>query len=426
MKRRLLGSLLTLPLLVGALISAPPSAAAPLPSLQVKAHRGGWLAYGVPEESLAALTAAVNDGVPWIEFDVVYTADGVAVLQHDDAIGGGLTGSATCTRAGERIHLMTWAEVGNVQCTDSTSGAVAPVATLRQVLSMLATNPRAAKTKVDLEVKTYPGQPLAEKKAWMTATLKATTAIHARMTISTFFWRELAATVTRYAPTAHFLALEYAKYVTIAKNPIYTNARLAKKVGADGFAYNVNSSDVGQLHFLRALGLDVHLYDFDTNGPNYAQQVRFAIANGQRVIGADDPRQARALIASLAGTLPVGHWVSTPLAPTTVMKRKLTKSKRAYPQVFGSVGAVPASTQRQFGAVQVKVTIAAKATGGSVEVAPRGSRVGKDGVRLKIRKGTRASTVWVSPGDYGDVRVRATRKATVTLVVVGYRNLSFA
>ena len=116
---------------------------------------------------------------------------------------------------------------------------------------------------------------------------------------------------------------------------MFTNVKTAKKAGADGFAYNVNASAVGQLKFLAANKVGIHLYDFDTNGPNYAQQVRFAIANGQRVIGADNPNQLRALVASLAGQLPVGQLVVTELAPATVLNKTLTAAKTATPQVFG-------------------------------------------------------------------------------------------
>ncbi len=424
--RATVATLVAIPLLTGLLPVVPTADAAPLPTLEIKAHRGGWLAYGAPEESLKAETAAAEDGVDWIEFDVVFTADGVPVLQHGDAIGGGSTGSASCTHAGEAIHLMTWAQVAEVRCTDTASGDTQPIARLDEVMNMLTTNPLAARTKVDLEVKTYTGQSLTQKKAWMKAALIATTPIHSRMSISTFYWRQLAATIRTYGPKAYFLALEYAKYLRLAKNPVFSNVVAAKKAGADGFAYNVSISAVGQLRFLAANKVGIHLYDFDTYGPNYAQQVRFAIANGQRVIGADNPNQLRALVASLGGQVPVGQLVDTDFGPVTVLNKKMTSSKRAYPQVFGSTRTVPAAAQNQFDSVRLDVVVKAKASGGTLEVAPRGSRVGKDGVRLKLRKGTHTYQVFVSPGDYGDLRVKTTRKATVKIVLSGYRTQQYS
>ncbi|PKQ32384.1 MAG: hypothetical protein CVT62_05080 [Actinobacteria bacterium HGW-Actinobacteria-2] len=423
--RAVMATLVAIPLAAALLPSVPSASAAPLPWLEIKAHRGGWLAYGAPEESLKAETAAAEDGVNWIEFDVVFTADNVPVLQHGDAIGGGSSGSASCTHAGEAIHLMTWAQVAEVRCTDRTSGDTQPIARLDEVMTMLTTNPKAANTKVDMEVKTYSGQPLAQKKEWMKAALLATTPIHPRMSISTFYWRQLASTIRAYGPTAYFLALEYAKYLTFAKNPVFTNVKTAKKAGADGFAYNVNSSAVGQLKFLAANKVGIHLYDFDTHGANYGQQVRFAIANGQHVIGADNPNQLRGLVASLAGQLPVGQLVVTELAPATVLNKTLTAAKTATPQVFGSARTVPAAAQNQFDSVRLKVVVTAKASGGKLEVAPRGSRVGKDGVRVKLRKGTHTYQLFVSPGDYGDLRVKTTRKAKVKVVVTGYRTQQY-
>lgn len=424
--RAMVTVLVAIPLTAALLPWTPPAQAAPLSAVQIKAHRGGWLAYGAPEESLKAETAAAEDGVDWIEFDVVFTSDKVPVLQHADAIGGGPSGSASCTHAGEAIHLMTWEQLSQVRCTDPTSGDVQPIARLDQVMTMLTTNPLAANTKVDIEVKSYSGQSLTQKKEWMKATLQATKAIHPRMSISTFSWRQLAGTIRTYSPKAYFLALEYAKYLSFAKNPVFSNVLRAKKAGADGFAYNVNVSAVGQLKFLRTNKVGIHLYDFDTYGPNYAQQVRFAIANGQRVVGADNPNQLRTLVASLGGQVPVGQLVVTDLAPATVLNKTLTASKRGYPQVFGSARTVPSAAQNQFDSVRLDVVVKAKASGGTLELAPRGSRVGKDGVRLKLRKGTHRYQVFVSPGDYGDLRVKTTRKAKVKVIVTGYRTQQYS
>jgi glycerophosphoryl diester phosphodiesterase len=404
--------------LVGSMSVVPAgSQAAALPALEVKAHRGGWLAYGAPEESLKALTAAADDGVDWIEFDVVYTAAGTAVLQHADQVGGGPSGSATCTNAGQAIHTMSDEQVAAVRCDGE------PIATLAQVLTMLTSHPS---TKVDLEVKTYTGQSLAEKRDLMARTLDQTAAIHERMSISTFFWRELAATINAKAPKAYFLALEYANLVKLAKNADYGNLRLAKKLGADGFAYNVNSSDVGQLRFMRALGIDPHLYDFDTYGSKFGEQVRFAIANGQRDLGADNPHQLRALIASLNGQTPTPRLVVTGLPAKTVVKKKLSAAQRSYPKVIGASGTVPSSAQTQFDSVRVKVKITAKRSGGLVEVAPRNSRVGVDGVQVKIAKGTHSYVLFVSPGDYGQLRIRTTKTVQLSVAVTGYRIARFA
>lgn len=57
--------------------------APPLP--RVLAHRG--LAIGVPENTLAAFAKAVEAGAKFIETDVRASADGIAMICHDDDLG---------------------------------------------------------------------------------------------------------------------------------------------------------------------------------------------------------------------------------------------------------------------------------------------------------------------------------------------------
>jgi hypothetical protein len=48
-----------------------------------------------------------------------------------------------------------------------------------------------------------------------------------------------------------------------------------------------------------------------------------------------------------------------------------------------------------------------------------------DGVTVPITKGTTTRTVYVAPGDYGRLRVRATAATTrVRVKVVGYTNVA--
>lgn len=405
-------------MLIAGVPAAAPADAARLQAIEVKAHRGGPEAFGLPEESLALLTRAAGSGVDWVESDVVYTSDGVAVLQHGDKIGGGGTGSATCTAAGREIHTMTWDEVATVRCTYGT--ATEPIARLDEVVAMLAGYP---KVKVDLEVKTYPGQSVEEEREWMKQTLIATAPLHSRMSISSFAWRDVAATVAEYGPKTYFLALEYANLMKLGSNNVYASIDRAKKLGVDGFGYNVNSSDQAEISYQLAQGIGVHLYDLTSD-----QEYRFALGNGQRVVGADDPVDVAALVQSLKGTRPSPKYHTTLLKKSTrVLSGKLAKGKRVYPQVMGATGLVPASAQNQFAGVRLKLTVVAKKSSGSVEVAPRGSRVGKDGKRISVRKGTHSYTVYVSPGDAGKVRVMTTSKSSlkVTLTVTGYRKATY-
>lgn len=55
---------------------------------QVIAHRGFWKAEGSAQNSVAGLKKAAEAKVYGSEFDVQLTADGVVVVNHDDAIDG--------------------------------------------------------------------------------------------------------------------------------------------------------------------------------------------------------------------------------------------------------------------------------------------------------------------------------------------------
>ena len=57
-------------------------------STKVIAHRGFWDCEGSAQNSLAALKKAAEIGVYGSEFDVIVTADGIPVVNHDEKIGG--------------------------------------------------------------------------------------------------------------------------------------------------------------------------------------------------------------------------------------------------------------------------------------------------------------------------------------------------
>lgn len=81
------------------------------------AHRGGVRLAGVPDNSLAALRAAIERGYDGVEVDVRETADGVLVAHHDVAFGGHFASS--CRSA------------GFVVCPGGDGGACADVARRR-------------------------------------------------------------------------------------------------------------------------------------------------------------------------------------------------------------------------------------------------------------------------------------------------------
>ncbi|MCC8036234.1 MAG: glycerophosphodiester phosphodiesterase [Rikenellaceae bacterium] len=60
----------------------------PLYQTQVIAHRGYWDTEGSAQNSIASLRNAARIGCYGTEFDVHLTSDGVAIVTHDDKIGG--------------------------------------------------------------------------------------------------------------------------------------------------------------------------------------------------------------------------------------------------------------------------------------------------------------------------------------------------
>lgn len=99
---------------LGVLLGAPLTGSA-----QVIAHRGGRVYQ--PENTMAAFSQAVEDGVDWLEFDVQMSKDGTLVVIHDETVdrttnGTGAVAALTLSEltvldAGGGQHIPTFAEV---------------------------------------------------------------------------------------------------------------------------------------------------------------------------------------------------------------------------------------------------------------------------------------------------------------------------
>ncbi len=114
------------------------------------AHRGLWSVKGAPENSLAAFAAAVDAGYA-IELDVRLSADGVAMVFHDDGL------ERMVGRLG-KLADHTAAELGAMRLKDTRE----PVPTLGQVLALVG-----GRALIHIELKTQPGEegPLDEAVA---------------------------------------------------------------------------------------------------------------------------------------------------------------------------------------------------------------------------------------------------------------------
>ncbi|MEV0008073.1 glycerophosphodiester phosphodiesterase family protein [Streptomyces sp. NPDC051840] len=146
--------------LVGACVSAPAAQAQARPSQDspvVYAHRGAS-AYA-PENTLAAVDAADDLGIDWVENDVQLTRDGVLVVVHDTTLGRTTDAEEVFPdRAPWAVKDFTAAEIAKLDAGSwfDARFAGARVPTLRQYVHRLERNHQ----KLLLEIKSpeiYPG-----------------------------------------------------------------------------------------------------------------------------------------------------------------------------------------------------------------------------------------------------------------------------
>ncbi|SDE15401.1 glycerophosphodiester phosphodiesterase family protein [Auraticoccus monumenti] len=101
--------------------------------LLVAAHRGQWR--DAPENSLAAIEAAVEDGAEVVEIDVRLTSDGVPVLMHDTSVNRTTDGSGA-------VSSLTLEQVRRLHLKEGLGGAAArvtehPVPTLAEAMEVV-------------------------------------------------------------------------------------------------------------------------------------------------------------------------------------------------------------------------------------------------------------------------------------------------
>lgn len=102
---------------------------------QVVAHQG-WHNDEIPGNSLAALRAALDRGLDWIELDVWMTADNELVVYHDEQVNG------------LDIQSSTLAQLCGPQLENGE-----PMPGFEQYLSVFANHPNAGKSRLLVEIK---------------------------------------------------------------------------------------------------------------------------------------------------------------------------------------------------------------------------------------------------------------------------------
>ncbi len=116
-------------------ISLPTLAQKNAAANKVIAHRGAWKNTGAPQNSIAALQAAIQLGCVGSEFDVRMTADGHPVVNHDP------------THQGVSIDKTDWATVSKLTLANGE-----PIPTLEAYLNA---GKKQKTTRLVLEIKTH-------------------------------------------------------------------------------------------------------------------------------------------------------------------------------------------------------------------------------------------------------------------------------
>lgn len=372
----------------------------------VMAHRGGGLER--PENSVEAYQYSVDQGFDAIETDLLFTSDGHGVMSHNDSL------PARCSHQGEKIHLMTLAQVREVRCEDPISKQqTVPIPTFEEFAAIV----RPAKVLITLDVKTYAGQPASGERRyaqWAIELLRKHKLLE-RTTILSFRWATTLPTIRKLAPKIPVIGLDN-------KPMSYSRARLAAKLGANGYGIKAANTPVNLMKYLRSLGVEP--VPWEVLGP---ELLAYSIHFGGKVryLSTDTPAATRAdLISGAIGINPRPRTVRTalPKAATVAKKTSYQSKKRKYPKVLGV--AVPADQLAMLETVTLSVKVTKGPGKGYLYAGAAGSPL-KSSVKVKLPKGTRTVKLKVPVGDGGKVRLYTSRKATLTVKVTEYTHLRF-
>ena len=372
----------------------------------VLSHRGGALQW--PENSVEAFENSVAAGFDSIETDILFTADGQAVMSHYDVL------PARCTNAGESIHLMTSAQVAEVRCADLSGQKVVPLATFAQLADALAKNPQVGLT---LDIKSYVGQPAAEQRAYAEQAIQQVQdhGLLGRTSIISFYWKNHLPVIRKAAPKIYVLALDNG---TMDLDRV----RLADKLKADGYGIKMKYTSEYLVKYTKAKGMDA--VPWEVLGD---EQRAFGIYYGGKLqlFSSDEPTTTRThLVAGQINLNPVPTPTLTSLGtPVLLSQAKYVKNKRSYPLVSGT--AVPKEDVAQLRSVTLSITVTGGKGTGKLYVGGMSTPL-KSSVSKKLPKGTSTFTISAPLGDKGKLRIYTTKTVTLTVTAVAYTRVRFA
>jgi len=143
----------------------------------IVAHRGSSSSF--PENTLPSFQAAIDAGADAVECDVRLTADGVAVVMHDEDVSRTTDGIGV-------VHELTLQQLKRLDASKG-AGPRAEVPTLREVLELID-----GVTGINVEIKNMPGERSFDspKEAAATETVRvlAETGFSGPLICSSFNW----------------------------------------------------------------------------------------------------------------------------------------------------------------------------------------------------------------------------------------------
>ena len=227
----------------------------------VIAHRGYWKAEGATQNSIRALQHAIRIGAYGSEFDVLVTADGIPIVNHDNQIDG------------QKIEDTPYKALRHHRLAN---GELLP--SLRQYLR---TGARQQNTRLILEIKTH-SSPEKEKEAARIALAEVKRAKAQDMVDYISFSSCIADELVRLDPNARVFYL----------NGDFSPAE-AKAHGYAGidYHYNVLRHNPTWIDEAHQLGLEVNVWTV-----NQEDIMRWAIDQGIDYITTDEPEQLQALL----------------------------------------------------------------------------------------------------------------------------------
>jgi glycerophosphoryl diester phosphodiesterase len=221
----------------------------------IYAHRGA--SGRLPENTLRAFRAAIDDGADGVELDLHATADGVPVVIHDRDL-------ARTTNGNGDVDALTLAELRSFDAGGE------PVPTFAEVLDLLA-----GRLRLDVEIK----QPGIERQ-----TLEVLARYpHAKWAISSFDWDVLHG-VRRLSPRAELWPLAVA-----VDEPLFA---IAGALASPNVALAADAYNAAAAIQLRQQGLGAVVWT--VNDPDEARAMRDL---GARALCTDEPAAIRAALA---------------------------------------------------------------------------------------------------------------------------------